>query len=94
VSDATPRYHACVKADQDCVDAVLNSGLAPEKYDKHRVVWITLISGAKHEFDTVIALSCLIPRSYLIIHGEGWEDVLDKDGRMAKASILRNFSKR
>jgi hypothetical protein len=38
VLDATPRYHACVKADQECVDAVLNSGLAPEKYDRYGVV--------------------------------------------------------
>jgi hypothetical protein len=77
VSDATPRYHACIKAGQDYVDAVLDSGLAPEKYDGHGGVWITLIS-------TVIALSYLIPRSYLIIDGEGWEGVPDKDGRIAK----------
>ena len=84
MSDATPRYHACVKADRTCVDAVLDSGLPPEKYDMHELAWITLISGAKHEFDTIIALSYLIPRSYLILDGEGWEGILDKDGKIAK----------
>jgi hypothetical protein len=84
VSDATPRYHACVKADLNCVDTVLNSGLLPDKYDMHGLVWIILISGAKHEFDTIIALSYSIPRSYLILDGEAWEGILDKDGKMAK----------
>lgn len=73
--------------DSECLESVLTTikynqeeGLPFDEYDDNNVAYVQLVSGRESEGTVSVAVGCLYPRVFKMVHVIGWESIQPDKG--------------